>query len=233
MQTGAERCCCFESLTDPTSPASYSFHSFDIVPTAIFYMYVGGETAKERAKYAMMKAQALETKKRARGLVPAALLGDKNAPASKKHDSKTCIHLGEPGCSRTSCGHQDQAAAQNVAPREALMPNGRVETRPSRFEDAFGSVACHDPARDVENKKRLENLASDMEWSVITSECKRLAAQVSVQQRPIVNSYYLSNTAGCCPGISLSKSVHTSHVSVVAACGCLPARTPVAHAGKN
>ena len=49
----------------------------------------------------------------------------------------------------------------------------------SQFEAAFAGVV--ESVREeqlVENNQRLQNLATTMEWSMIESECKQLAAQV-------------------------------------------------------
>ena len=69
--------------------------------------------------------------------------------------------------------------AQQRGPQTNLHGNKGKKKQLSQFEAAFADVVEHiDEEHEVENSQRLQNLATSMEWSMIESECKQLAAQV-------------------------------------------------------
>ena len=135
-----------------------------------------GLTAKDRVKQALMASQAAT--KRGRALTPC-IPGGKADPSSKKrrHSDPTAATgaAGEtpPLARKMACD------AQQRGPQTNLHGNKGKKKQLSQFEAAFADVVEHiDEEHEVENSQRLQNLATSMEWSMIESECKQLAAQV-------------------------------------------------------
>lgn len=134
---------------------------------------------RERAKLALIKANASKNQKRSLSQTTAPQPGSENkAPRthccpSASQDKKSGPHSSKLPGHKPATSSEKEAAAQF---KSKLKPKERKPL--TDFEKAFGVAEEHTPAEDEADKKRLRAMAGSMEWSLFSSECKRLAEQV-------------------------------------------------------
>lgn len=133
--------------------------------------------AKDRAKQALMAAQAAT--KRGRALTPCIPAGKGDPGTKKRRHSDPNAAAGAPGETPPLVRNMACDAKQR-GPQTDLQGAKGKKKQLSQFEAAFAGVVENADFKDQdENSQRLQNLATTMEWSMIESECKQLAAQVS------------------------------------------------------
>jgi hypothetical protein len=138
-----------------------------------------GTTAKERAKQALLAAQA--AKKRGRAIVPCIPAGNSDPGKKKARRHSYVATAGAQASADTPpLVRKMESDARQFGSKTAPQSAGSKKKSLSPFEAAFaGIVEGVNEQHEGENCQRLQNLATTMEWSMFESECKQLAAQVS------------------------------------------------------
>lgn len=138
-----------------------------------------GLSVMERAKQALVKANVEAARKRAH-----APLSSVRAPFENKAprcESGTSVR----GSTTPRCGSEyklEGSVQSQAQPRPPARSRPKPKPKPHKpltdFEKTFGTIDEDDHEDDVKENERLQNMAGCMEWSMFSSECKRLAQQV-------------------------------------------------------
>lgn len=161
-------------------------------------------SAKDRAKQALLASQTAN--KRGRAITPCIPAG-KSDPGRKRrrHSDPADLATGLPFEAGTPPLVQKMESQAQLRGHQSDLQASKSKKHLSKFEAAFAAIVEHDEGqeKEAENNQRLQNLATSMEWSMIESECKQLAAQVcpSLQVCDVMPHVCLQNPSAytCCP----------------------------------
>lgn len=136
-------------------------------------------SVRDRAKLALMKANASKNQKRTLSQASSAQPRSENkaprtqcCPSASQELKKGTQSSKISGCKSAPSSKKDPAAQS----RAKAKPKERKPL--TDFEKTFGVAEERTPAADEVDKNRLQAMAGNMEWSLFSSECKRLAEQV-------------------------------------------------------